>query len=145
MQKRTSLITATKILGVTALLFLSGCTGHYQGTHYGDEHIFKQDTMFSVQDSMPGHSTNQMALLRPLEKNILYTGTLPYTASKPVEMVALDEYVPVQEPDSAHEVRLIGAIGGKRYAILVRQFPNAVPITYSATIPFSGSALALQA
>ena len=98
----------------------------------------------SVQDSMPGHSAHQIVLLLPPEENVLYSGTLTYTASKPVEVVVLHEYAPAQEPDSAHDVLLIGEVGGKRYAISVMQFPNAVPITNSTTIPFTGSALALH-
>ena len=136
--------TATTILGWLAVLVLSGCAGHDQRALHGNESFFKQATVFSVQDSMPGHSAHQLALLIPPEDYVLYSGTLTYTASKPVEVVVLHEYSPAQEPDQAHDVLFIGQVGGKNYAISVLQFPNAAPITDSATVPFTGSALALH-
>lgn len=144
MQKFRSFSTATKMLGIMVLFVLSGCAGHYPGAHHGHEPFVKQASMLSVQDPMPGHSAHQIALLLPPEENVVYSGTLTYTASKPVEVVVLHEYTPAQEPDSAHDVLLIGEVGGKRYAISVMQFPNAAPITNAATIPFTGSALALH-
>jgi hypothetical protein len=136
--------TGVKLLGLAVVLILSGCAGHYGGSHYGYEKILKQETVFSVQDPIPGHSAHQLALLLPPEDGVIYSGSLTYTASKPVEVVVLHEYAPDHEPDSAHDVLLIGEVGGKRYAISVMQFPNAVPITNSATISFTGSALALH-
>ena len=144
MQNNHRIVIATKILGLLAALVLSGCAGHYQRALHGNEPFFKQATVFSVQDSMPGHSAHQLALLIPPEEHVLYSGTLTYTASKPVEVVVLHEYSPTQEPDKAHDVLFVGQIGEKNYAISVLQFPNTAPITDSATVPFTGSALALH-
>ena len=134
----------TKMFGILAMLVLSGCAGYHQNASPGSEPIFQQGTVFSVQDPMPGHSNHQLALLLPPDDHTLYSGTLTFTASKPVEVVVLHEYSPTQEPDQAHDVLFIGQVEGRDYAISVLQLPNAAPVTHSATVPFTGSALALH-
>lgn len=74
----------------------------------------------------------------------VHTGTLTFTASKPVEVVVFHAYRPEQEPDKDHGGLAIGQINGKPYAISVMQFPNAVQAPNSATVAFTGSGLALH-
>jgi hypothetical protein len=53
-----------KFLRLAVALILTGCAGHH-GSHHGYEKILKQETVYSVQDPIPGHSQRQLALLLP--------------------------------------------------------------------------------
>ncbi len=106
--------------------------------------VIKQVTMISIVDPIPGHGAHQLALLLPPEPGKIFTGTLTYTASKPVEVVVFHEYHLNKKPDAAHGNVLIGEIGGKQYAISVMQFSNDVKATHSTTVNFAGSGLALH-
>lgn len=110
----------------------------------GLKQIAKQVTVTSVQDPIPGHEGHQLGLLLPPEDGKIYTGTLTYTASKPVEVVVFHAYRPGKEPDVEHGGLVVGQINGKPYAISLMQFPNAVTATNSATVSFTGSGIALH-
>lgn len=106
--------------------------------------IIKQVTLTSATDPIPGHGAHQLVLLLSPEKGQIYTGTLTFTASKPVEVVVLHEYNLDKAPDMDHGDVLIGEIGGKKYALSLMQFSGDVPVTHSSTINFTGSGLALH-
>lgn len=108
------------------------------------EHIAKQITVTSIQDPIPGHAQHQLGMLLPPEEGVIYSGTLTYTASKPVEVVVLHAYDAKVNPDAEHGDVLIGMINGKPYAISVMQFSNNIKATNSATVSFTGSGVALH-
>jgi hypothetical protein len=108
------------------------------------EHIAKQLTIMSAQDPIPGHAQHQLGMLLPPEDGAIYSGTLTYTASKPVEVVVLHAYDAKVKPDAEHGDVLTGTINGKSYAISVMQFTNNVKATNSATVSFTGSGVALH-
>lgn len=107
-------------------------------------HIAKQMTVTSIQDPIPGHAQHQLGLLLSPEDGVIYSGTLTYTASKPVEVVVFHAYDAKVKPDTEHGDVLIGMINGKPYAISVMQFTNNVKATNSATVSFTGSGVALH-
>lgn len=107
-------------------------------------HIAKHITVTSIQDPIPGHAQHQLGMLLPPEDGAIYSGTLTYTASKPVEVVVLHAYDAHVKPDAEHGDVLIGLINGKPYAISVMQFSNNVTATNSATVSFTGSGVALH-
>ncbi|HJU05273.1 MAG TPA: hypothetical protein VJ692_08960 [Nitrospiraceae bacterium] len=108
------------------------------------EHVAKQMTITSMQDPIPGHAQHQLGMLLPPEDGAIYSGTLTYTASKPVEVVVLHAYDAKVKPDAEHGDVLTGMINGKPYAISVMQFPNNIKATNSATVSFTGSGVALH-
>ncbi len=106
--------------------------------------LAKQVTVVSVQDPIPGHAQHQLGMLLPPEEGAIYSGTLTYTASKPVEVVVFHAYDANVKPDAEHGDVLTGTINGKPYAISVMQFSNNVKATNSATVSFAGSGVALH-
>lgn len=110
----------------------------------GEHIIAKQVTVTSTQDPIPGHAQHQLGMLLPPEDGAIYSGTLTYTASKPVEVVVLHAYDGKVKPDAEHGDVLTGTINGKSYAISVMQFSNNVKATNSATVSFTGSGVALH-
>ncbi len=108
------------------------------------EHIAKQVTVTSIQDPIPGHAQHQLGMLLPPEDGVIYSGTLTYTASKPVEVVVFHAYDAKVKADTDHGDVLTGMINGKPYAISVMQFSNDVKATNSATVTFTGSGVALH-
>jgi 1-deoxy-D-xylulose 5-phosphate reductoisomerase len=106
--------------------------------------IAKQVTVTSVVDPIPGHADHQIAILLPPMAGQLYTGTLTYTASKPVEVVVLHAYQAAKEPDAEHGNVLVVPFDGQHYAVSVMQFANEVKATNSATVVFTGSGVALH-
>ncbi|MDA1304707.1 MAG: hypothetical protein O2999_10465 [Nitrospirae bacterium] len=106
--------------------------------------IAKQVTVVSTQDPIPGHTQHQLSLLLPPEDGVVYSGTLTYSSSKPVEVVVLHAYDPTVKPGSEHGEVAIGYINKKPYALSVMQFSNNVEVTNSATVSFAGSGIALH-
>lgn len=108
------------------------------------DHVAKQVTVTSIQDPIPGHAQHQLGMLLPPEDGVIYSGTLTYTASKPVEVVVFHTYDKNVKTDTEHGDVLTGMIGGKPYAISVMQFSNNIKATNSATVSFTGSGVALH-
>jgi len=119
--------------------------GSIQIANAGSEKkVIKQVTLTSVPDPIPGHGAHQLTLLLGPEAGKIFTGTVTFTASKPVEVVVFHEYHLDKKPDTDHGNVLIGDIGGKKYALSVMQFASDVKATNSSTVSFTGSGLALH-
>ena len=143
MEKKAVLYACVVMMGM--LWVLAGLTASPADADTKEgKRLAKQMTVVSMTDPIPGHSAHQMAMLLPPAKGQTYTGVLTYTASKPVEVVVLHEYHADKEPGAEHGTVLIGLIDGKPYAISVMQFSNNVPATNSATVAFTGNAVALH-
>lgn len=106
--------------------------------------VIKQFTLTSGIDPIPGHGGHQLILLLGPEAGKVFTGTVTYTASKPVEVVVLHAYNPDKMPSKDHGNLLIGEIAGKKYALSLMQFSGDMKITNSSTVNFTGSGLALH-
>lgn len=143
MMKRSAIYLC---LGLVSLAWIVGgsLTPDARADSKGGKRIAKQMTVVSITDPIPGHAAHQMAMLLPPVKGQTYQGVVTYTASKPVEVVVFHEYHAEKEPDAEHGSVLIGLIDGKPYAISVMQFTNNVAATNSATVAFTGNAVALH-
>jgi hypothetical protein len=109
-------------------------------------------TVTSISDPLPGHSMHQAAMiLPPRPDGSEYTGTLTYTASKPVEVVVLQfqnlnstEQMILNSTSANRGALLTAPLNGRTVAItLITPDYGKTPIP-SASIPFTGSALLLH-
>ncbi|HJU59973.1 MAG TPA: hypothetical protein VJ583_09490, partial [Nitrososphaeraceae archaeon] len=108
------------------------------------ESFAQQGTLTSIQDPLPGHEGHQLALiLPPRDDGAIYEGTLTYTASKPTEVVILQNVANDTAVDAFYGPVATAPLGEGTVAIslLTPQYGGPFP---SASIPFAGNALALH-
>jgi hypothetical protein len=128
-----------------ATLLFSGTVGpSARADTKGSRRVVRPMTVTSIVDPVPGHADHQLALLLPPDPDRVYSGTLTYTASKPVEVVVFHAYEADREPDPEHGNVVVVSVDGKRYAVSLMQFSNDVKVTNSATTAFTGNGLALH-
>ena len=105
----------------------------------------QQGTMTSIQDPPPGHEAHQLALiLPPRDDKAIYQGTLTYTASKPTEVVILQNYANDTNVDNAYYGSVANAPLGEGLVAISLLTPEYGGPIVSASIPFAGNALALH-
>jgi len=104
-----------------------------------------QKTGVSDTDPLPGHSGHQLVMaLAPRSDGKVWVGTVTWTASKPVEVVVLQNYnSSVTGADAAHGQPLTAPFGNGAVAISLIKTPSGTPIA-SGTMPFAGNALAFH-
>jgi len=103
----------------------------------------QQGTVTSTQDPLPGHEAHQLALiLPPRDDGAIYQGTVTYTASKPVEVVILENFANESDVDPTYGSIATAPLGDGTVAISLLT-PQYGPIN-AASIPFAGNALALH-
>jgi hypothetical protein len=108
------------------------------------ESFAQQGTVTSIQDPLPGHEAHQLALiLPPREDSAIYQGTLSYTASKPVEVVILQNFANETAVDPTYGAIATAPLGEGEVAISLLTPQYTGPIN-AASIPFAGNALALH-
>ena len=106
--------------------------------------IAQQGTVTSTQDPLPGHEAHQLAiLLPPRADGSIYEGTLTYTASKPVEVVVLQNFANNTAVDSYYGGLATAPLGEGTVAISLISPQYSGPIN-AASLPFAGNALALH-
>jgi hypothetical protein len=104
----------------------------------------QQGTVTSTQDPLPGHEAHQLALiLPPRDDGAIYQGTFTYTASKPVEVVILENFSNESSVDPAYGSIATAPLGEGTVAISLLTPEYNSPIN-AASIPFAGNALALH-
>jgi len=104
----------------------------------------QQGTVTSTQDPLPGHEAHQLALiLPPRDDGAIYQGTFTYTASKPVEVVILENFSNESAVDPAYGQIATAPLGEGTVAISLLTPQYNSPIN-SASLPFAGNALALH-
>jgi len=104
----------------------------------------QQGTVTSTQDPLPGHEAHQLALiLPPRDDGAIYQGTFTYTASKPVEVVILENFSNESAVDPAYGSIATAPLGEGTVAISLLTPQYNSPIN-AASIPFAGNALALH-
>ena len=107
------------------------------------ESFAQQGTVTSIQDPLPGHESHQLALiLPPRDDGAIYQGTFTYTASKPAEIVILQNFANETEVDPTFGALATAPLGEGTVAISLLT-PQYGPIN-AASIPFAGNALALH-
>ena len=108
------------------------------------ESFAQQGTVTSTQDPLPGHEAHQLALiLPPRDDGAIYEGTLTYTASKPVEVVILQNFANETAVDPTYGGIATAPLGEGTVAISLLTPQYTGPIN-AASIPFAGNALALH-
>ena len=108
------------------------------------EFFAQQGTVTSTQDPLPGHEAHQLALiLPPRDDSAIYQGTLTYTASKPVEVVILQNFANETAVDPTYGAIATAPLGEGEVAISLMTPQYTGPIN-AASIPFAGNALALH-
>ncbi|MDQ3902716.1 MAG: hypothetical protein M3247_03545 [Thermoproteota archaeon] len=157
---RAIAMAAALLIGVGAItmapwLSLSPALAQVDGatTATGSEGLqIEEGTVTSAPDPLPGHSMHQAALILPPKPDgSEYVGTLTYTASKPVEVVVLQdqnlnstEQTMLSSGSTNRGALLTAPLNGQTVAIvLITPDYGRTPIP-SASIPFSGNALALH-
>src|SRR5436190_16840793 len=100
-----------------------------------------QKTGVSSPDPLPGHSAHQLVMaLAPRSDGKVWVGTVTWTASKPVEVVVLQNYnSSVTGADAAHGQPLTAPFGNGAVAISLIKTPSGTPIA-SGTMHFAGNA-----
>lgn len=115
------------------------------------EEIAEQGIVTSSTDPLPGHEAHQSAtLLRLRNDNAVYTGTVTFTSSKPVEVQVLHRSLntaalPAIDPEfgTLGILPLGGSAGTVTISNLIPDYPEGSP-TFVATVPFSGNAVSLH-
>ena len=103
-----------------------------------------QKTGVSSPDPLPGHSAHQLVMaLPPRTDGKVWVGTVTWTASKPVELVVLQNYNSSVAADSAHGQPLTAPFGNGQVAISLVKTNSGTPIA-SGSFPFAGNALAFH-
>ena len=104
----------------------------------------QQGTVTSTQDPLPGHEAHQLALiLPPRDDGAIYQGTFTYTASKPVEVVILENFSNESAVNPAYGSIATAPLGEGTVAISLLTPQYNSPIN-AASLPFAGNALALH-
>ena len=133
------------VLGVEAGLLLTigvliGACSPASDTGDPDaDRIVSMVTVRSVVDPFPGHEDHQLAiLLFPDTSGKVFTGTLSYTATKPVEVIVIFPYNPPDAESGPHGALDTIKLEGHPYAF------TALLTGKFGTMPFSGIGLALH-
>ena len=106
-----------------------------------DDRIVSMVTVRSAQDPFPGHEKHQLVVLLLDTSGKVFTGTLSYTSTEPLEVVVLFPYDPPGPPSESHGELDTVDIDGQLYSFTVISTGKKVK---SATMPFSGAGLALH-
>jgi maltodextrin utilization protein YvdJ len=115
------------------------------------EEITIQNTSMSVPAPVrhPGQPSHEVVFALPLRTDgNIWSGTVTFTASKPIEVEVLHSYVPIENPDSTHAEPYHAVLpGNKSIAITHLRHLVDVPIEIngtgmsSGTLNFAGNAL----
>ncbi|HYG00588.1 MAG TPA: hypothetical protein VD815_10885 [Candidatus Saccharimonadales bacterium] len=110
-----------------------------------------QNTSMSIPAPVrhPGQPTHEVVFALPLRNDgYIWTGTVTFTASKPIEVEVLHTYVPLEKPDSLHGEPYYAVLpGNNSIAITHLRHLADVPIEIngtgisSGTLNFAGNAL----
>ena len=106
-----------------------------------DDRIVSMETVRSDDDPFAGHEEHQLSVLLLDTSGKVFTGTLSYTSTKPLEVVVLFPYNPPGSPSKSHGELDTVNIDGQLYSFTVISSGKKVT---SATMPFSGAGLALH-
>ncbi len=136
------------VLGLALSAFLvAGSLGPSSANDSGPPVVFAIDdgdevvsivTVRSAVDPFAGHEQHQLVVLLLDTSGRVFTGTLSYTSTKPLEVVVLFPYDPPGPPSSSHGELATVDIEGQLYSFTV------IPTGKAGTLPFSGAGLALH-
>jgi len=141
----TSISSLQQVLAQPTVANITG-TGQQQL-----QEIAEQGIVTSSTDPLPGHEGHQSATLLKLRNdNAVYTGTVTFTSSKPVEVQVLHRSMnttalPAIDPEfgTLGILPLGGSAGTVTISNLIPDYPEGSPASV-ATVPFSGNAVSLH-
>jgi hypothetical protein len=152
MNSQISIASISSIIAVAAFLGLGGVVNpsiinanaqQDQSTTMGDT-VTIQKTGVSSTDPLPGHSAHQLVMaLPPRDDGKVWSGTVTWTASKPVEVVVLHGYNSSVAADSAHGQPLTAPFGNGAVAISLVKTNSGTPVA-SGSMAFVGNAVAFH-
>ena len=103
-----------------------------------------QVTAMSSMDPLPGHESHQLVLaVPPRDDGMIWSGTVTWTSSIPVEVVVLHGYDTNLKTDSAHGVPLTAPFANGKVAITLIKPDSNSPVP-SGSFTFAGTALAFH-
>src|ERR687885_1119595 len=131
-------------LAINANAQVPGVIPQQQSSTDEQDTVTIQKTGVSSPDPLPGHSAHQLVMaLPPRSDGKIWVGTVTWTASKPVELVVLQNYNSSVAADSAHGQPLTAPFGNGQVAISLVKTNSGTPIA-SGSFPFAGNALAFH-
>jgi len=105
------------------------------------KNIHMVKTFSSISDPMLGHEPHEIVMLLPLEKGMMYSGTLTFSASAPVKVIVLND---LDESVIGSPNTLQGTIDGKKYAMSILLLGADNTETRVGSINFAGNAIELH-
>lgn len=134
---------------IVALAMVPTFLGHAAEAK-NSERLLLQKTEPSTEDPFPGHESHDIVTIFPPEEGLLYSGTLTFSASRPVEIVVWHEYnQPKDSPANTFQVQKDGKPFAFSLIMLgeggedkINEMKGGVR---SGSIQFAGSGLALHA
>jgi hypothetical protein len=146
---RNSVILAASIVAIFVVLTAASCIGvsivNAQKNSPPPDHYIVQKTGESGPDPLPGHQGHQLVMaIPPRDDGKIWTGTISWTASYPVEMVILHAYDNTSASGNATFGKPLTAPFGKgEVAISLIKNPSGTPIP-SGSFDFAGNAVAFH-
>jgi hypothetical protein len=124
----------------------------------GSQQIIQQGIVTSSPDPLPGHQAHQsITILRLREDNAVYSGTITFTTTRPVEVQILHRDMTKAGSQQSSMpgisekfgkltiLQLPGGNGQVTISNVVPKFTEGITVTtYAASVPFSGNAVALH-
>jgi hypothetical protein len=139
-----SLVAAMLVLGVTVAVTAAQQANATTSSNPPDHYVV-QKTGASDKDPLPGHSSHQLVMaIPPRTDGKIWTGTISWTASKPVELVILHKYDNASvTANQTFAKPLTAPFGGGEVAISLMKIPSNSPVN-SGTAAFAGNAVAFH-
>ena len=147
--KRNSVTLVASIAAIFVVLTTASSIGvtivNAQKTSPPPDHYIVQNTAESGVDPLPGHQGHQLVMaIPPRDDGKIWTGTISWTASYPVEMVILHKYDNTSASSNATFGKPLTAPFGKgEVAISLVKNPSGTPIP-SGSLDFVGNAVAFH-
>jgi hypothetical protein len=136
-----AVVAAMLLLGVTVAVTVAQQATATTSNNPPDHYVV-QKTAASTKDPLPGHSSHQLVMaIPPRTDGKIWTGTISWTASKPVELVILQKYDNASvTANKTFTKPLTAPFGGGEVAISLMKMPSNTPVN-SGTTDFAGNAV----
>lgn len=139
-----ALVSAMLVLGLTVAVTVAQQAAATTSNNPPDHYVV-QKTAASTKDPLPGHSSHQLVMaVPPRTDGKIWTGTVSWTASKPVELVILHKYDNASvTANQTFAKPLTAPFGGGEVAISLFKVPSNSPVN-SGSANFAGNAVAFH-
>lgn len=147
--QKNSIMVVASIMAFFVIMIAPSAIGstivNAQKTSPPPDHYVVQKSAESAPDPLPGHQGHQLVMaIPPRDDGKIWTGTISWTASYPVEMVILHTYNNASAPGNATFGKPLTAPFGKgEVAISLIKNPSGTPVPSGST-GFAGNAVAFH-